>query len=81
MPICNKCGWKTNSDRIFKIHVKTCDIEPVKPESEEVEPEQSETDYKSMTNKELIEVLDVMGIATPRPANKANLIAAIKGGE
>ena len=73
MPICSKCGWKTNSDRIFKIHVKTCTVEPVK--------EQNETDYEAMTNKELKEILDVMGIATPRPANKANLIAAIKGGE
>ena len=78
MPICSKCGWKTNSNRIFKIHVKTCTFEP---EPEETEPEEIETDYESMTNKELIEVLDVMGIATPRPANKANLIAAIKGSD
>ena len=78
MPICNKCGWETNSDRIFKIHVKTCAVEP---KQEETEPEEIEIDYEAMTNKELVEVLDVMGIATPRPANKANLIAAIKGGE
>ena len=76
MPICDKCGWKTNSDRIFNIHVKTCTVEPA---PEEAKPEIMK--YEDMTNNELKDILEAMEKTLPRPANKTNLIAAIKEGE
>ena len=78
MPICDKCGWKTNSDRIFKIHQNECAAEPVEiTEAVKAKPVSDKPDYEEMTNSELKDILTDMNITLPRPANKANLIQAI----
>ena len=76
MPICDKCGWKTNSDRIFKIHVKTCTAEPVKVEKEPSEPEH--LNYDDMTKNELVVELVRRGIEFNKRQNKDELIDLLK---
>ena len=76
MPICDKCGWETNSNRIFKIHVKTCTAKPVKVEKEPSKPEH--LNYDDMTKNELVVELVRRGIEFNKRQNKDELIDLLK---
>ena len=81
MPICNKCGWKTNSDRIFKIHVKTCTVEPAELNDMPESITEHKVDWESHTKQEICDELWARGIEFNKRDNKAVLIELLEGGE
>ena len=81
MPICSKCGWKTNSDRIFKIHQKECKAEPAELHDIPENITEHKVDWESHTKQEICDELWARGIEFNKRDNKAVLIELLEGGE